>query len=820
MESLTPIFRRLLRTPAFAVVALVTLAVGIGANVSIFSVVNGVLLKPLPYPDAHRLISMNHQAEGISVPNLGSSPYLYFTEREENKTLESVGLWRTGTASVTGYAEPEQVRNLVATFEILPILGAQPLLGRYFTEQDDSPSGERTIVLMHDYWQRRFGGEPSAIGSILTVDGDGREIIGVMPPSFRFLDQQVDFIQPYRLDRNRVIAGGYFAGSIARMKPGVSLDHVSADVTRMIPIALAAFPLPPGNTRQDLQDARLGPNLRPLKQEVVGDAGGTLWVLMSAIGIVLLIACANIANLMLVRSDGRRHELLIRAALGAGPARVARELLLESMALGVLGGVLGLALAYGGIKVLLAFAPVNLPRLAEITIDPSVLAFALAVSLLSGLLFGVLPAAKHAGADLANGLRAGGRGTGGSSRQRQHARGILVTVQLALAFVMLVSAGLMVRTFQALSAVDPGFVRPAEVLAFDITIPQSAVAEPEAVMRMQHGILERVAAVPGVTSASFGSSPPMGGETRRDVLVPEGRVFNDAVRPEARRFKFVSPGFLATAGTPLIAGRDFAWADSYERRPVTLVSANLAKLEWGSPADALGKRLRGGSSADDWREIVGVVDDVRDDGVTQPAPGIVYLPALVDRVYDVPRLATRTMTFLVRSPRTGAPNFLDEVQDAVWSLNADLPLANVRTLAGMYERSLARVSLTLAMLAIAAVMAFLLGVTGIYGVIAYTVSQQTREIGIRMALGAQQRAVRRMFIRNALALAAVGIALGVVVAAGVTRLMASLLHGVSSVDPITYAVVALVLLAAAMLASYLPVRRATAIDPLQVLRAE
>jgi predicted permease len=391
---------------------------------------------------------------------------------------------------------------------------------------------------------------------------------------------------------------------------------------------------------------------------------------------------------------------------------------------------------------------------------------------------------------------------------------------VALAFVMLVSAGLMIRTFQALSDVDPGFIRPAEVLAFDITIPSSIAAEPERVVRLQHDILERVATVVGVTAAAFGSSPPMGGETRRDVVVPEGRVFDQVNRPEARRFKFVSPGFLATSGTPLLAGRDLTWTDSYERRPVTLVSANLARLEWGSPADALGKRLRGGSSIDDWREIVGVVGDVRDDGVTRPATEIVYLPALVDRIYNIPTLATRTVTFLVRSVRTGELGFLGEIQDAVWSTSADLPLANIRTLADMYERSLARTSLTLVMVAIAAAMALVLGVSGIYGVIAYSVSQQTREIGIRMALGAQHRAVRSMFMRSALELAAIGIVIGLAVAAGVTRLMSSLLYGVSTVDPFTYAAVCAVLVVAVALASYLPARRATAIDPTEALRAE
>jgi predicted permease len=819
MGNLKHILRRLRRSPGFTAVALLTLAVGIGANTAIFSVVNGILLKPLPYPDSDRLISMNHQAPGVNIAELGSSPFLYFTEREHNETLEGVGLWRTGTASVTGLAEPEQVRALGVTSDILPILGVQPVLGRWLSDQDDSPGSPRTIMLSYGYWQARLGADASVVGQTLTVDGEEREITGVMPQSFRFLDQQADLLYPFQLDRDQTQIGGYFWGSIARMKSGVTLEQVAADVARLMPIAIDLFPVRPGTTKQQAVNARLGPNLRLLKGDVLGDIGDTLWVLMGTIGIVLVIACTNVANLLLVRADGRQHELAIRTALGAGRGRIARELVLESAALGVLGGLLGLAFAYGGLDLLFALAPANLPRLADITIDITVLAFALTLSLASGLLFGLVPALKYTAGQLATGLRASTRGSSGS-RERHRVRGALVTVQVALALVLLVSAGLMIRTFMELSDVNPGFTRPDEVLALGIDIPNPSVPEPERVTRMQNEILDRIAAVPGVGSVAFASSPPMGGPTSADLLVPEGKVFAEGDRPQARRFKYISPGFFATTGTALVAGRDLTWVDTHEKRAVVLVSENLARLEWGSSSEALGKRLRGSAATDDWREIVGVVGNVRDDGITEPEIEIVYFPVLVDRIFTEPTIAWRSVTFLVRSPRTGTPAFLDEIRDAVWAVNPDLPIANVRTLGDIYEQSLARTSLTLVLLAIAGAMALLLGVIGIYGVIAYAVSQSTREIGIRIALGAQRGDVRRMFMHNALGLAAIGIAVGLAAAAGLSRLMSSLLFGVSGMDPLTYAAVCVLLVIAVALASYLPARRATRIDPLEALRAE
>ena len=821
MGSLKPIFRRLLRTPSFTVVVLVTLAVGIGANTAVFSVLNGVLLKPLLYPDAERLVWLNHRAPGIDIANLGSSPYLYFTERGESRTFDAVGLWGKGTASVTGTGDPEQVQTLTVTADILPMLGAQPLRGRVFTQRDDSPGSPATVVLTYGYWQQRFGSDPTAVGRTLNVNGTPLEIIGVLPRSFRFLDERVALLQPFQLDRNQVrVNSGYGWNSIARLKRGVTIAEASADVTRLIPLAIDAFPMRPGNTREQVVSARIGPNLKPLKEAVVGDVGNTLWVLMGSIGLVLLVACANVANLLLVRAEGRQQELAIRAALGAGSRRLSRELVSESVVLGLLGGVLGLGFAAGGLALLRAFASANVPRLGDVGLDPAALLFALTTSVLAGALFGAIPAVKYARAPFGIGLRSGGRALG-ASRERHRARGALVTVQVALALVLLVGAGLMIRTFQALTDVDPGFVRAGEVLTFGVNVPAALVPEPEGVPHLQQAILERIAGLPGVTSVAFATSPPMGGDDAADMLVTEGRAGAENVRAGVRRIKFISPGFLETVGTPLIAGHDLTWTDTYEKRPVTLVSENLARLEWGSPADALGKRLRGSSNRDDWREVVGVVGDVRDDGITRPATEIVYLPLLVDRIFNAPAtVVRRAVTFVVRSSRTGAPGFLDEIRGAVWSVNPDLPLADVRTLGDLYERSLARTSLTLVLLVLTSAMALLLGVVGIYGIVAYIVSQNAREIGIRIALGAQQRAVIRMFVRRALVLAGLGVVLGLGAAAAVSRLMVSVLYGVSAADPLTYVTVCVVVVAAVVLASYVPARRAARVDPLQALRAE
>ena len=586
----------------------------------------------------------------------------------------------------------------------------------------------------------------------------------------------------------------------------------------MIPNWLKGWPAPRGINPQIFEKAKFTPALRPLKEEVVGDIGNVLWILMGTIGIVLLIACANVANLLLVRAEGRHQELAIRTALGAGWGRIARELLLESLALGMMGGVVGLGLAFGALQLLVTAGPASLPRIGEITIDPTVLSFSLIISLLSGLLFGCIPVVKHAGPSVAAPLRSGGR-TASQSRERHRARNTLVVVQVALALVLLVGSGLMIRTFQALRAVEPGFTTPDELQMLRVAIPEAQVADAERVVRILNDIRDGIAAIPGATAASFTSSAPMEPFSSNDGLFIEDQTYAAGQIPAIRTFKFVSPGFFQTVGAPLVAGRDLTWTDIYERRPVAVISENLAREVWPEPAAALGKRIRE-NPANPWREIVGVVGDVYDDGVDVKAPTIVYWPVLMENFSRSRVRVQRSATFVVRSRRTGTESFLKEIREAVWAVNGNLPLAQVRTLGDVYKRSMARTSFTLVMLAIAASMALVLGVVGIYGVIAYAVTQRTREIGIRVALGAPHWELKRMFVRHGLALAAVGVIFGLAGAAVLTRLMASLLFETSPLDPTTYVLVSLGLVAVAALASYVPAHRATAVDPMSTLRAE
>jgi predicted permease len=528
---------------------------------------------------------------------------------------------------------------------------------------------------------------------------------------------------------------------------------------------------------------------------------------------------------MLVRAESRQQELAIRAALGAGWGRIARDMLVESMTLGLLGGVLGLGLASAGLRILVANGPATLPRLGEIGIDPLVLAFALGVSLFSGALFGVMPVLKYAGPRLATALRGVGR-TFSDGRERHRARNILVVVQVALALVLLVSSGLMIRTFQHLRNVRPGFTHPEEILILHSMIPDAINAvtkEPERVMRTQHEILDKLAALPGVTSVGFASSAPLESFLTGDNPVDaEDKKIAEGQIPASRKIRRIAPGFFKTMGTRVVEGRELTWTDLYEKRRVAIVSENLAREWWGEPRAALGKRIREGGAADPWREIVGVVENVYDNGVQVKPPAFVYWPTLMDRYIWAGEngFAQGSGMFAIRSNRTGTESLLTEARQAIWSVNGRQPVFLVTTLKMLYDQSMAQTSFMLVMLAIAGAVALALGIVGIYGVIAYSVSQRTREIGIRTALGAQPSGLLAMFVRHALLLAGVGAAIGLVAAAGLTRLMSSLLFGVTALDPVTYAAVSALLIVAAVLASYLPARRAMAIDPVQALQAE
>jgi len=813
-----PVLRRLARSPLFTVITLITLAVGIGANTAIFSVLNGILLKPLPYPHPDRLVAIWETAHLQGMQEVNASPATYFTFREESRAFEDIGLWRYDAVNITGSGRPEQVEALDFSDGVLPVLGVQPVRGRWFSHKDDLPGSPKTVLLSYGYWQSKFGGDPSVIGRRIMVDGMSGEIIGIMPPGFRFVNRHAALYLPLQLDRSKVFIGNFSYQAVARLKPGVTLAQANADEARMLPMMLDKFPPAPGISLQMFKEAQFGPSVRPLKADVIGDIGKVLWVLMGTIGVVLLIACANVANLMLVRAEGRQQELAIRAALGAGWSRIARELLLESVSLGVAGGALGVALAYGALRLLVAIGPAHLPRIDDISIDSRVLLFTLVVSVVAGILFGLIPVFKYAGPHLMGTLRQGGRNAS-EGRERHRARSLLVVVQVALALVLLVGSGLMIRTVRALKHVPPGFTQPQSILTLRVSIPDAEVPNSEQVVHTYQAILDKIAAIPGVTSAALTNSVTMDGYTDNDPIFSADRAYRDGEVPPMRRHKFISPGYFKTMGNSLLAGRDLAWTDLYETRPVVLASEALARELWRTPAAAIGKLVRE-SPKGIWRQVIGVVGNERDDGVDHKAPAIVYWPMMLRNFWSQPLITMRGQAFVIRSTRAGTAGFLSEVRRAVWSVNPDLPIADVRTVEEIYSRSMARTSFLLVMLSIAAGMALLLGVVGIYGVISYAVSQRTREIGIRMALGAPQQSVLQIFVRQGLLLTAIGLLCGLVAAAALTRLMAALLFQVSPLDPLTYAAVALVLAAAAIVASYIPARRATAIEPVEALRME
>ena len=810
--------RRLLSTPAFSLAAAITLAAAIGANALIFSIVNGVLLKPLPYDRPETLVGVWHVAPGLMQGPLNQAPSTYFLYREQGESFEDIGLWDNNSVTLTGRGEPEEVGAIFVTDGTLPILGVRPALGRTFTREDDSPNGPDTIMISHAYWRRAFGGDPAAINQSVVMNGRSRQVIGVLPEGFRFLRYNPDVVAPLRLNRSEVRLGQFNLQAIARLKPGVTIERANADLDRLIPQLVDMFPMPAGLTREMFEEVKLGAYVRPLHEDVVGDIGRALWILLGTVGLVLLVACANVANLFLVRAEGRQQELAVRLALGAGLKRIGIELMTESLLLGLLGGVIGLALAYGGIQLLLALEPSRLPRLSEIAIEPVVLVFTLMISVIAGLLFGIAPIAKYARPQLATALKENGRGSS-DGRDRHRTRNTLVVAQVAMALVLLVASGLMIRTFTAMRNVPPGFINPDQVLTLRISIPTALVPDPPQVARTHEQIQNRLAAIPGVISVGTSSSITMDGNDTNDPIFAEGVPLADGKIPTLRRHKWVGENYFATMGNPIIAGRDITWADAHNRRPHALLSEGLARELFGEPQAALGRRIRQSPSSP-WREVIGVVGDDYDDGVTQPATKTIYWPVLQENVWDVPVLAQRSLAYAIRTERLRDDGFLKEVQQAVWSVNPNLPLANVQTLRDSYDASMAQTSFMLVILGIASAVTLLLGVVGIYGVIAYVVAQRRREVGIRMALGAAAGEVQRLFVRHGLVITAIGLVVGAVAAAAMSRVLGALLFNVSPLDPLTYAAGIAALGTVAVLATWLPARQATRVDPAIALRGD
>jgi putative ABC transport system permease protein len=800
--------RRLARTPMFTVATLITLALGIGSNTAIFTIVNSALLKPLPFPEPDRLVGLWQTAPGVNIADLSASLADYLTYREESRTLADVALWKSTALTVTGLAEPERVDGLRATFRLLPMLGVQPILGRTVAERDDEVGSPDVVMLGHGYWQRRFGGDPGVVGRRITVDGTAREIIGVLPEGFWFMDVAHDLMLPIRFDRSKVRLAGYNFPAIGRLRPGVSIEAANADVARMIGIELGKFPPPEGMSVKMMEDARLGPNVRPLVDDLVGDVGKSLWVVMATIGIVLLIACANIANLLLVRTEGRAQELAVRAALGAGRGRLAREMLAESLLLGLMGGAGALGVALAALKLVLSTTPARLPRLELIAIDATSMTFTLILSVAAGLAIGAIPVLKRRRFHLAEALRAGGRNAS-ADRDRNVTRNTLTIVQVALAVVLLIGSGLMIRTFQSMRRVQPGFADAGTLQTMRIAILGDIAADDARLLALQQKLVDSLASLPGVSSVSLMDGLPMTGFSSQDPIFASDHSYAAHTIPPLRRFLTTAPGTFRTLGTPLAAGREYEWADLHQKRQVVLISENFAREYWGTAAAALGKRIRE-NSTDPWSEVIGVVSDIRHDGVDRPSPSTVYWPLR----------SSRTATFMIRGPRAGTEGYAADIRRAVSTVSAGLPITQMQTLQQVYAKSMSRTAFTLTLLGLSGGMALLLAAIGIYAVIAYTLSQRTREIGIRLALGARQERLQLKFVGHGLLWSAIGVAAGLAAAVPLSHLISALLFGVEPIDPPTYAAVVLGSLAAAAVASYLPARRLTRIHPVDALRAE
>lgn len=815
--------RKLRRAPGFAITVVLTLAIGIGANTAVFSVLNCLLFKPLPYPEPDQLVDLRLLAPGApglmdfyGALHLSASMDLTFAAH--NKAFQSVGVYTLGTANITGLAEPEEVHTVQVSSGVLETLNVPAIAGRWFAPAEQLPRGPQAVILGYGYWQRRFGGERSAIGRTIDIDSRPHVIVGVMPQGYGIVNNDFDLLTPLAFDPNKQIAAGFGFTGIGRLKPGVTIAQANADITRLLGVWMDSWSNGPGTDAHFYLTWKISPALRPLKEMVVGEIGSMLWVVMGTIGLVMLIACTNIANLLLVRAEGRQQELSVRAALGAGRARIARELLIESVTLGLIGGIAGLAVAFGGLRLLVALKPANLPRLSEIALDARSVAFTVALSVLAGLIFGAIPALKYAGARQLLALNSNSGRSASVSRERLRGRFVLVVTQVAMALVLLVSAVLMIRTFAALHAVDPGFSDPQHLQTLRTSIPATLVSDPVQVVHLQQTILDKLAAVPGVTSAGMVYAVPMQGIGHNwDDVYFQGRVYPNN-EPPMRLYSYVVPGYFHTMGTRILAGRDITWDDIYTNHPVGIITENLARENFGSAAAALGQHFREYPSMP-WHEVIGVVQDVSENGVDEKAPALVYWPPFAE-FGPGNNDAMRSVTFVVRSNRAGSDTLIRELQQAIWSVNGSLPVASIQTMDQIYSQSLARTSFTLTMLGIAGSMALILGILGIYGVISYSVAQRRREIGIRLALGAQRQTLRWMFVRSALVLTGIGVAIGLCAASGLMQLMKSLLFGISPLDPLTYISVPLVLLFIGMLASVLPAQRAAAVDPAEALRAD
>ncbi len=814
--------RGLLKKPLFTGVVILVLALGIGATTAIFTLLDAIILSPLPFEDSNRLVAVQHAAPGRGLDDAGQCAAWHFTYESENQVFQDLGMFTDySTPSITGSGEPEAVPSLLVTSGVFRALRLNPVLGRIFTPGDEDPDGPATIMLGYGYWRSRFGGDQNVVGQTLQVDGVTREIIGVVPVEVQALGSNPSVILPLRHRLSSLFVGNIGYDAVARLRDGVTVDEATTELNRILPMAWEMFPGGPTASSNDPSHYRAEVLL--LQNDLVGSVASLLWVLMGGVGVVLLIACANVANLFLVRAEGKEGEMAVRTALGATGSRIGWEYLKESLLLGIMGGVGGVILAQVGLRSLVAMAPANLPRMEEVTLSPTVLLFTLAVSLGAGLFFGSFPMLRSGRDRLVDSLKEGGR-SGMRDQGRHRVQNLLAVSQMALALVLLVASGLMLRTFQNVRNTSPGFGNPEEVLALQLYIPPQEVPGTAEMASTFEVIARRLQEVPGVSSVGLATAIPMDGSGNVNPFYVEGQILDPDGARLSRRHKWIGPSYLSTMQIPLLMGRTVTWDDVHGRAPVALLSESLAREVFGSPEEAMGQRIAARPDPPVWKEVIGVVADVREDAMDQAPPNLVYWPQVTLGFWEGEPAdmvqSWRGAGFALRSSRLGTPGFIEDVQDAIWEVNPNLPVLQIRPLSDLMADSMARTSFTMVLLGIAGGAALILGLVGVYGVISYAVSQRSRELGMRMALGAHPGDLKGMVLRQGLVLAGIGVGIGLGLAAGLTRLMTALLIGVNPVDPMTYSLVAGGLLSVALIASYLPARRAARVDPMTALRVD
>jgi putative ABC transport system permease protein len=804
LQDLRYSLRMLTNKPGFTVIAILALALGIGANSAIFSVVNTVLLRPLPYANPEKLVLV-WTYFGPDLPqNWVSGPELA-DMRERSTMIEDFAALTYPSVSLTGIGEPEQVQGAAVTANFFPTLGVQPSQGRSFTEEEDRPGGERVVILSHGFWERRFASNPGVINQTISLEGQNATIIGVMPQGFGILPpdaqspRNIEMWVPMAADFRAQSRGNHGMRVIGRIKPEFTVEQAQEEM-KQISAALD----------QEFYKFGFGINIVPLHGHVVKTVRPMLWVLLGAVGFVLLIACANVANLLLARAVAREKEIAIRTALGAGRWRLIRQLLTESVVLATVSGAIGLLLAYLGLKALIAIAPDNVPRLNEMSIDARVLVFTIGVSMITGMIFGLVPAFQASKPDLNETLKEGGRGSTGGARGRR-VRSILVVAEIAFALVLLTGAGLMIRSFIRLQEVKPGF-KPENLLTMRLRLPQTKYADAAQLTPFYQQLIERVRALPGVRTVGTVSHLPLSGAYQSGTITveqPSASVDNASFECDRR---ITSPDYFEAMGIEVMNGRPFNDHDAQGGLMVCLVDETFARRFWPNE-DPLGKRVKigGSQSTNPWLTIVGVVAHVKHYGLSAQGREFIYFPYT--------QAPARQMFLAVRTE--GDPsNLIGSVRKEIASMDPDQPIADIRNMEQIVYGSVAQPRFNMLMLGIFAVVALILAAVGVYGVMNYSVAQQTHEIGIRMALGAQQSHILAMVIQQGCLLVGIGVAIGLAGAFVITRFMSSMLYDVKAMDPATFGGVAVILALVALVASYIPARRATRVDPMIALRYE